>query len=354
MKAGSFKPVALALLAIASPSVWANSGSTPNAVPRVCVYDLLGASGDVYNMAKDFAIEAPRLGSSVQLRAYTDERVATQDFITGQCDAVFATGFRTRQFNATTAALDSLGSTSVVKDNRLDMDAAYQVVKTVISTFASPNATKFVVRGDFEVAGIIPFGTAYPVVNDRNIRTVEALAGKKIASFDYDKAQATMIQKIGAQPVSADITNFATKFNNGSVDMIAAPAMAYKPLELYRGIGSKGAINRFPILILSYQMIINRNKFPEGFGAKARQYWLGQFERAQGLILKAEKEIPAGTWGDLTPENMIKYTVMLRESRISIAEQGIYDKTGLKIIKRSRCKVNPADPECSTDSENWQ
>ena len=42
------------------------------------------------------------------------------------------------------------------------------------------------VNGRYEVAGIIPFGTAYPVVNDRKINTVEALAGKRIASFDYD------------------------------------------------------------------------------------------------------------------------------------------------------------------------
>ena len=97
------------------------------------------------------------------------------------------------------------------------------------------------------------------------------ISGKRIASFDYDKAQAIMIQKIGAQPVSADITNFAGKFNNGSVDFIAAPAMAYRPLELYRGIGTQGAINRIPILILTYQIIINETKFHEGFGLKSRQ-----------------------------------------------------------------------------------
>jgi hypothetical protein len=209
------------------------------------------------------------------------------------------------------------------------------------------------VNGRYEVAGIIPFGTAYPVVNDRKINTVEALAGKRIASFDYDKAQAIMIQKIGAQPVSADITNFAGKFNNGSVDFIAAPAMAYRPLELYRGIGTKGAIQRFPILILTYQIIINETKFPEGFGLKSRQYWLGQFNRAMTLVNKAEKDIPASTWGDLTPENMVKYTIMLRDSRIAIAEQGVYDKPGLKIIKRVRCSISSADSECSANTENW-
>jgi hypothetical protein len=44
---------------------------------------------------------------------------------------------------------------------------------------------------------------------------------------------------------------------------------------------------------------------------------------------------------------------MLRDSRIAIAEQGIYDKPGLKIIKRVRCSINSADSECSANTENW-
>jgi hypothetical protein len=71
------------------------------------------------------------------------------------------------------------------------------------------------------------------------------------------------------------------------------------------------------------------------------------------LVNKAEKDIPAATWGDLTPENMVKYTIMLRDSRIAIAEQGVYDKPGLKIIKRVRCSISSADSECSANTENW-
>jgi len=229
------------------------------------------------------------------------------------------------------------------------------VVRKVIQTYSSPQASRLMVDGIHEVGGILPLGAAYPVVNDRKINTVEALAGKRIASFDYDKAQAVMIQRIGAQPVSADITNFSTKFNNGSVDMIAAPTLAYKPLELHRGIGKNGAIARFPILILTYQVIVNKTKFPEGFGLHSRQYWLGQFDRALQLIRQADASIPPATWMELTPENSYKYTLMLRESRIDIAEKGMYDKRGLKVIKKIRCNVNPGDPECATKSEeDWK
>ena len=320
---------------------------------RLCVYDLLGNAGDIANMARDYATAAQGFGARINVKAYTDERVATEDLRAGQCDALLATGFRTRLFNPVAGALDSLGATTIVRNNKVDMAASYQVVQKTAQTFASPAAAKLMVRGAYEIGGIIPFGVAYPVVNDRKINTVEALAGKKIAAFDYDKAQAIMIERIGAQPVSADITSFAGKFNNGSVDFIAAPAMAYKPLELHRGIGSKGAIQRFPILILTYQVVLNQSKFPAGFGQKSREYWNGQFSRAMALIQKAERDVPAATWGDLTPDNMIKYTVMLRDARIDIAEQGVYDKQGLKIIKRVRCSLNAADSECATNSENW-
>ncbi|MDI1351145.1 putative solute-binding protein [Aquabacterium sp.] len=329
--------------------------ATAQAGQKVCVYDLLGTSGDLFNMAKDYVVAMQKHGATVELKGYTDERVASEDFRTGQCDGLIATAFRTRQFNAVAGSIDTLGATTIVKDGKIDIADSYEVVRKVIQTYTAPQAAKLMVEGNYEVGGIIPLGAAYPVVNDRKINTVEALAGKRIASFDYDKAQAVMIQRIGAQPVSADITNFSTKFNNGTVDMIAAPTMAYKPLELYKGIGKNGAIARFPILILTYQVILNKTKFPDGFGEHSRQYWLGQFDRAMQLIRQADASVPPGTWMDLTPENSYKYTLMLRESRIDIAQKGLYDKRGLKVIKKIRCSVNPGDPECATKSEeDWK
>ena len=331
------------------------AAATAQAGQKVCVYDLLGTSGDLFNMAKDYAVAMQKQGATIELKGYTDERVASEDFRTGQCDAVIATAFRTRQFNAVAGSLDTLGATTIVRDGKININDSYEVVRKVIQTYTAPQAARLMTEGNYEVGGIIPLGAAYPVVNDRKINTVEALAGKRIASFDYDKAQAVMIQRIGAQPVSADITNFSTKFNNGSVDMIAAPSLAYKPLELHKGIGKNGAIARFPILILTYQVILNKTKFPEGFGAKSREYWLGQFDRALQLIKQADASIPPGTWMDLTSENSYKYTLMLRESRIAIAEKGMYDKRGLKVIKKIRCSVNPGDPECATKSEeDWK
>jgi len=343
------------LTAMGTAALLATASLSAQAAQKICVYDMLGASGDLFNMAKDYAVAMQKHGVSVELKAYNNEGVATEDYRTGQCDGVIATAFRTRQFNAVAGSIDTLGATTIVRDGKIDMPGSYDVVRKLVQTYSSPQAAKLMVDGNHEVGGIVPIGAAYPIVNDRKLNTVESLAGKRIAAFDYDKAHAIMIQRIGAQPISSDITNFSTKFNNGSLDMIAAPSLAYKPLELHKGIGSKGGIARFPIMILTYQMIINRSKFPDGYGDKSRDYWLTQFDRAMQLVKQADGTVPPGTWIELSPENNYKYTLMLRESRIDIAQKGIYDKRGLKVIKKIRCNVNPADPECSTKSEeDWK
>jgi hypothetical protein len=325
--------------------------SSAQAAQKMCVFDILGASGDAFNMAKDYALAMQKQGVSLELKAYTSESVATDDFRTGQCDALLATAFRTRQFNSVAGSIDTLGATTMIMNGKIDMAASYDVVRKVVQTYASPQAAKLMVEGNYEIGGIFPFGAAYPVVSDRSITTVEALAGKKIAAFDHDKAQAMMIQRVGGQPVSADISNFATKFNNGSVDMIAAPTLAYKPLELQKGIGTKGGIARFPLMILTYQVVLNHGKLPAGFGEKSRTYWAGEFDRAMGLIKNADAGIPASAWIDLPPENAQKYNLMLRDARIDIVSKGVYDKQGLKVIKKVRCAMNPADAECSSTAE---
>ena len=346
MKYNSFtsKIIAGAVLASASSVAMAEA-------QKICVFDILGAGGDIFNISQDYKIAAQKAGATVELKAYTDEKVASEDFKTGQCDGLIATSFRTRQYNGVAGSMDALGAASIVKDSKVDLPLTYKTVQETIALFSSEKAAKLMVQDKYEVGGIIPFGAAYLFVNDRGINSVEKLAGKRIGSFDYDKAQAKMIQKVGAQPISADITNFSTKFNNGSVDIIAAPAAAYKPLELQKGIGTKGAMIRFPVTVLTYQMIINKDKFPAGFGQKSREYWSSQFDRALKLVTSAEKGIPSTTWSDIPAADAVKYTVLLRESRISLSQEGAYDKRTLNIMKKIRCNINSSDSECATPTE---
>jgi hypothetical protein len=340
---------------LAAAAALLSAATLASAAQTFCVFDILGAHGEGFNAAKDYAVAMQKNGADIKLKVYIDERVALEDFRTGQCDGVSATALRTRAFAPLAASIDSIGAATVVQNGKIDMKTSFEVVKRTIQTFTSPQAAKLMVNNGYEIAGILPLGPAYPFLNDRKISSVEAAAGKKIAAFDYDKAQAAMIQRIGAQAVSADVTNFATKFNNGAVDIIVAPAMVYKPLELNKGIGTKGAVARMPMIMLSYQMLIRPEKFPEGFGQKSREYWLSQFDRAVEIIERAEKDVPANVWLELPAQDAQRYSLMMREARIDIAKQGLYDQRGLKIIKKIRCSLAPAESECADSAElEWK
>lgn len=324
----------------AAVALVAASSSAFAAKQTLCVWDITGTGGDVYSMMKDYKLAAARWGATLELKPYTDERIASEDFKAGQCDAVIMTGLRGRQFNAFTGSIDSLGGIPT-----------YNHLQKVLATLAKPAAGKLMVSGNYEVAGIAPMGAAYLFVNDRSINNVGKLSGKKIAVMDYDKAQAKMVQKVGAQPVASDVMNFAGKFNNGSVDIVGAPAAAFKPLELFKGLGSKGAIAQFPLVQITLQLYIRQDKFPEGFGQKSREYMFGQFEHALTLVNKAEKEIDKRYWMQIPEGDKEKYTIMIRESRIALTNDGIYDKKMMKVLKQVRCQITPADAECAQNLE---
>lgn len=329
----------------------AESGAAGNG-PVFCVFDPIG-SGETHRAMQDYAVAMLKKGQAMQLKTYVDERVAVEDFRTGQCDGVMATGLRTRPYMPIAAALDSVGASTIVRDGKIDLKSSYEVVRQFINVLSSPKAKDFVVAGPYELAGIAPIGAVYPFVNDRSIDTLEKAAGKRVAAMDYDKAEAQLIQRVGAKPVAADITNFSTMFNNGLVDVIMAPAMVYKPLELYKGIGTKGGVARFPVVILTGQAIIRSTSFSKNFGQDSREYFASQFDTALSIVNKGDREIPEKLWIDSTPRDNERYVLLMRQGRVLMAEKGFYDKKGLKLIKKIRCSVHAEASECTEQTENW-
>ena len=325
-------------LAAAAVSVFTLSNTAQ--AQTMCVFDLLGAAGDSYALVKDYALASKGWGGDLQLKAYTDERVAAEDFKAGKCDAVSLTGMRGRQFNSFTGSIDAIGAIPSAK-----------VAQSVMQLMASPKLASNMVSGNYEVGGVVPLGAAYLFVNDRSLNTIAKAAGKKVAVLDYDKAQAKMVQQIGAQPVSSDITNFGSKFNNGQVDIIGAPAMAFKPLELHKGLGSKGAIVRFPVLQVTGNVIIRKDKFPAGYGQKSRSWVAAQLPRMNSLLAKQEAAIPAKYWMDIPANDKVGYVKLMRESRVALTKEGLYNKGMMSLLKRARCQAEPASFECALKDE---
>lgn len=303
-----------------------------------CVFDMAGKQGPVYGSMKEYAIAASRWGANLELKAYVDERIAAEDFKAGQCDGVLLTGIRARQFNHFTGSIDSIGALP-----------NYPAMKTLIETLSRPEASALMVHDAYEIGGLLPLGAAYLFLRDRKINSVAKMAGRKLAVLDYDQAQLRMAERIGAQAVASDVTNFAGKFNNGVVDVVAAPAVAYMPLELYKGVGAKGVVLKLPVAQLTFQIVLHKNKFPAQYGAQSRSYFYGQFDNYLKVIRDAEDEIlfffppPDG--------DEDKYREMLREARISMTQQGIYHPKMMSLMKRVRCRQAAAAAECSENRE---
>ncbi len=303
---------------------------------KMCVFDLLGANGSTYSQMKDYKTAALNWGVEIELKPYSSERVAAEDFKSGLCDAVIFTGIRARQFNSFTGSLDAIGAMPT-----------YGHLKSVITTISSKKAAKLMFIDPYEVAGIFPAGAAYMFVNDRTIDTVGELAGKRIAILDSDPAQVEMVSFVGASPVGTSIANMFSKFNNGSVDVTYGPAIVYEAMELYKGLEPHGGVIDFSLVQLTMQVLIRKAGFPEGYGQKSREYTLEQFDTSEALIKRYERKIPEKLWILISEQDKAKYLEVFRQSRLRLREKGIYHAKALKLMRMVRCKKDPQQAECT-------
>lgn len=303
---------------------------------KMCVFDLLGANGPVFSYMKDYKTAALAWGIELELKPYTNERVATEDFKSGLCDTVVFTGIRARQFNAFTGSLDAIGALP-----------SYQHLQSVIATISSKKAAKLMVNEPYEVVGISPAGTAYMFVNNQAIDTVGELAGKRIAILDSDPAQQEMVSFIGGSAVGCSIATMYSKFNNGSVDIAFGPAIVYEAMELYKGLEPQGGVINFSLMQLTMQILIRKAEFPEDYGQKSREFILAQFDKGMESVKKYEKTIPEKYWVAIPEADKPDYLEVFRQSRIRLRDKGIYDGKMLKLMRMLRCKKDPQQSECT-------
>ena len=211
-------------------------------------------------------------------------------------------------------------------------------------TTATPKAAKLMQTERYAVGGVIPAGAVYLFVNDRSIDTVEEMSGKKIATLDYDAPSIKMVNHVGAAVVPSNSANFSGKFNNGSVDIAYAPAIAYKPLEMYKGLGENGAI-------LRYNLVFHREQFNDEYTQKSREFVAGLFDRAIKSIKQHTDEIEDHYWLDLPEAQQKEYNEMLRQVRITLRDEGVYDGKMLRLLKNLRCKADGSAAECVENLE---
>lgn len=314
---------------------------------KVCIFDILGRSGPVYGIAKDLALEAKKWNLNLELLAYTSEQVAAESFKTGECEAAAMTTLRAKQFNHFMGSLDSVGSVP-----------SYKHMKTALQLLmGSEKLYDKSIEGKYQVLGMAPLGAAYVMVNDRSISSIEKAAGKKVAVMDWDKSQSRMIQSLGAQAIPSDITNFSNKFNNGIVDIVAAPAVAIGPMELYRGMGKKGGIFSLPLINVTGTILLDRSRIEKEVPdldeklMALRKFGLRYMDEAFAAIERVESQVPTKYWMNVSDDESVRYHEMMRQARIRLTSEGIYDPEMMSLLKKVRCFHSPEAAECSISSE---
>lgn len=316
--------------------------TSAQAKQKVCVFDLLGKAGESYKMMEEWKLSSKTWQADVDLIAYQDEGKAQQDFDAGKCDAVALTSIRARKYNKFAGSIDAIGA---VTSNAIAQ-------KAITFALDKRNKRRLVsnVNGEqLEIAGIAQIGLAYIFVRDKNIDTIEKAKGKKFAYLHYDPAQKNIVESMNLVAVPSDISDFVKKFNSGQVDVIAAPAYAYKPLEINKGLGNGGLFN-FPVVNITADIVIRSDKFPADFGMQSRQWFVKKLPQNFANIRRLEADMNAKKI-NLLGEDRVRYQKLFRTGRMNLTKQGIYDPVMMSVLKRARCTVERTNFECSLSGE---
>lgn len=307
----------------------------------LCVYDPSGANGDAYMTMKDYQVAASAWGVDFTLKPYTNESTAADDFKAGKCDAAFLTGVRARGFTKFAASVEALGATP-----------SYELLGDAIKLMAQPKVASKMKTGDFETAMVMPMGAVFIMVRDRAWNSIESIAGKRVATIGFDAAATYMVKLAGASMVTADISTFGGIFNNGAADLCYAPATAFKPLELEKGVKAKGGIIKYPIAQLTGQVLIHSSKFTPEFAQKSREYGSENYSKILKIATKSDADISSKYWIEIPAEAIAKYDALFLDVRVKLRDdEKIYDKEMLSIMRRLRCKADKNRSECAEKRE---
>ena len=332
----------ITFLLTSATAVLANAVTNPaSPIKRTfCVWDPIGSNGPYANLMKEVKIKALKWGVELKINSYTNENVASNDFKAGQCDAVSITEMSSRTYNSFTGTIGAVGALPSSTE-----------LKTVLQVLAQPKAATLMRNGDYEVVGILPVGPIYTFVNDRSINGIGKFQGRRMATFDIDPVQIAVAQQVGASPVSSSLSRFSGQFNNGSVDIAFAPATAYMPMELYKGVESGGGVIRRPLLQATLQVVIHHERFPQNFGQQSRDAFAGMIDGAFELIKEVEADIPSEHWISMSENASFNMDNLFRTSRITLRDEGIYNPKTLRLMRKVRCKYHPFHAECTEKTE---
>jgi len=303
----------------------------------ICTWDPVGKNGPVMTFYSDLKPKAIGWGIDLELIAYTDEKVAANDFKAGVCDGAHLSAILSRQFVPFAGTLDAIGGIT-----------SNEGLAKIIATLSNPKAGKIMTNGPYEAVAAWPVGSMFAFVNDRNIDTVAEFSGKKISVLNEDPQILKLANMVGASPVGTSLATFSGQFNNGNIDILFMPALAYNTFELYHGLGEKGGILDHQMYYGMLQTITKKDQWPADFGDKMRKYIVGRLAAINKLVADAEKEIPSKYWVRTDDKTKNEFIKLSREVRLALKTEGKMDAKALKLLWKIRCAENAGASECST------
>lgn len=304
---------------------------------KYCIYDPVGKNGPAVAYFADLKAKVMAWGLDLEIIAYTDEKVAANDFKAGLCDMTFLTAILSRPFVPFGGTLDAIGGiTSEEELNR------------VIKALTNPKLAPLLTQGNYEVVGTLPVGSVYLFVKDRNVDSVAEFSGKKISVLNEDPQVLKFASLAGASPVGTSLATFSGQFNNGNIDILPMVALGYNVFELYNGLGEKGGIIDEKIFYGMMQVLTHKDRFASDFGQKMREYFLSRLPDIHKLVKTAEAEIPPKYWIQTDAATKADLDRFKREIRMALKDEGVHDKKALTMLWKIRCSVDASRSECAT------
>jgi hypothetical protein len=308
----------------------------------ICTWDPVGKNGPVMTFYSDLKPKAIAWGLDLEFIAYTDEKVAANDFKAGVCDGAHLSAILSRQFVPFAGTLDAIGG--ITTQEGLD-----QIIALLSKNEKLAEQMK---NGNYEAVAAWPVGSMFAFVNDKDIDSVADFSGKKISVLNEDPQILKLANLVGASPVGTSLATFSGQFNNGNIDILFMPALAYNTFELYHGLGEKGGILDYQLYYGMLQTIIKTDSFTnvnvegKNFGDLMRSYVVGRLKDINKLVEDAEKEIPAKYWIKTSDKTKAELTTLSKDIRVALKTEGKMDPIALKVLQKIRCAGSTA-AECS-------
>ncbi|PPC05603.1 putative solute-binding protein [Acinetobacter pittii] len=300
-----------------------------------CAYDPIGSQGDITRRLNDIRLYAQQYQVKFKVVTYQKEQQAIQAFDDGKCSGLAASNFNTYRYNQFMGSTAGIG---LIPNNR--------TAKSFLQLLNHPTIEKRLVSKNYEAVGMIPIGTAYMVLKNKNLSRVAQLRNQRIGVLPNNPPQQALVRSVGARPVYVDLSNAIVQFKQNKIDIVPAPVYGLLPYNLQKEFGPDTQVINFPLAYFSVNLIIKPQAYPANFGRKIRGWFVQNSQLLTNRATQWENHLPAYYWVDVSFYEKQSYDVMVAKIRNQYVLSGYYDAYFVQLMKRLRCMDDPRYFEC--------